>query len=327
MIKFPSTPSLKDTIVLVKRAAGKPTFIGLTEDKQPIFEPVVIPLIKLHGTVKLHGTHADVRLINGEVVGQSRNRVLSLLDDHAGFTHFLKARENLFKSIFQATGLEMISGEWAGGNIQAGVAITGMPKTFFHFHREFGSFPESGVYSVYDFETFEVEADFNKPEELRNTLEALTLKVEEACPVGVALNPNRLNDIGEGIVWSFEVNGVQYKFKTKGEKHKRNEGIKVPRVAKVDHPAAHLIEPFLDEYVTVDRLEQGVEYLEEMGLALNQRSTGEYLKWVANDVLKEGTLDLDTLSQEHGLHWRDGICGGVQGRAKAYFFARLAEHF
>lgn len=323
MLKYPSTPSLKDAITLVRRAAGKPKFIGLTEDKQPIFEPVVIPTVMLHGTVKLHGTHADVRLINGEVVCQSRNRLLSILDDHAGFTHFIEARKGLFLSLFQATGLEMISGEWAGGNIQASVAITGMPKAFFHFHKEIGSFPESGVYSVYDFYNPIVEANFNKPEELRAQLEEITLQVEDACPVGLALNPTRGNDIGEGLVWKFELNGEQFMFKTKGEKHKRGEGLKLPRVARVDHPSAHLIEPFLDAYVTVDRLEQGIEYLEEMGFALNQRSTGEYLKWVSSDVLKESILDLDVLSQEHALHWRDGICGGVQGRAKAYFFAKL----
>ena len=29
------------------------------------------------GTVKLHGTHSDIRLVNGEIVYQSRNRIIN----------------------------------------------------------------------------------------------------------------------------------------------------------------------------------------------------------------------------------------------------------
>lgn len=298
MIKYESTPNRKDA---KKHLACKRTFVGLTDDNQPIFE-VANPAIKLTGTVKLHGSHGDVVKTDTGFDVQSRNRVLTVHDDNYGFASFVEERRALFLELLER--LPVISGEFVGGNIQAGIALTGMDKAFIHFHKELGSFPKLNVWCIYDFLVVEIEAPLT---ELDEHLDYWTDVVDNKCPVGMLLNPNRTNDIGEGWVWKTECG---YKFKTKGEQHARGGGVKAPRVEKTKNP---LVDALVQRVTTVDRLEQGIEFLQEMSLPVGQTSTGHYLKWVAMDVQKEEDLE--------GLPWKD-VCKGVQQLAKAYFMEK-----
>ena len=44
---------------------------------------------------------------------------------------------------------------------------------------------------------------------------------------------------------------------------------------------------FVDNVLTESRLRQGIDKLKEMGLEVSQKSTGEYLRWIIGDILKE----------------------------------------
>lgn len=65
--------------------------------------------------------------------------------------------------------------------------------------------------------------------------------------------------------------------------------------------------------VTENRLNQGLENVE-----LDVTKTGDFIKWVANDILKE---ESDTLS-ENNLEWRS-VAGKVANKAKEFFMQKL----
>jgi hypothetical protein len=186
-----------------------------------------------------------------------------------------------------------VYGEWCGGNIQKGVAINGLSKMFIIFGYKIddvwcGISPQSneqGIYHISQFPTYEVEIDFENPELIQNTLIEITNKVENECPVGKFFG---VSGIGEGVVFQAFGN-PDYQFKSKGEKHSSS---KVKSLNAVDVELVEEIKEFVDLAITENRLEQGLQYLQEMGFSLEPKSTGEFLSWIVKDVIKE---EIDTI--------------------------------
>jgi hypothetical protein len=264
-----------------------------------------LPTLKFNGTVKLHGTNACVvyDVDTDSFAYQSRERMLSLTQDNAGF--MLWASQEVIKNVFRqlvdnslhAQKSVYFYGEWAGGNIQKGVGISGLDKKFYIFRivvdgkaidmskffmdNESFDFP---IYSVYDFPTFEIEIDFNNPEQYQNQLVEWTINVENECPVAKHFGID--NGTGEGIVWENLDTGVM--FKTKGEKHSVSKVKTLKEIAPVDIAKMESMKEFIDTTVTVNRLNQGLDKLVELGLdADDSKNIGAYIKWVAGDVFKE----------------------------------------
>jgi len=253
------------------------------------------PTIKFRGTVKIHGTNAAVVKYKSDerIEFQSRERVLSLEQDNAGFmlamlnTNWIGALER-----FNFNEYVAVYGEWCGGNIQKGVAINGLPKMFIIFGIKIDDVwidlradfqdNENNIYNILQFPTYEMDIDFNNPELSQNKLIELTMAVEEECPVGKFFG---VSGIGEGIVWT-SVDNEDFKFKSKGEKHSAS---KVKTLNAVDTESLEGLKEFVDLAVTENRLEQGIQYLTEMGFSLDQKSTGQFLGWMVKDVIKEET--------------------------------------
>ena len=107
----------------------------------------------LEGTVKLHGTHADVvfrkNVQNGtwEMWCESRNRVLTVEQDNCGFANFIhsipvEVMQQLLQSILDVHKKQdettevhevIVAGEFCGENIQKLVALVKLPKMFVVF--------------------------------------------------------------------------------------------------------------------------------------------------------------------------------------------------
>jgi len=193
---------------------------------------------------------------------------------------------------FNFTDYVAVYGEWCGGNIQKGVAINGLAKMFIIFGIKIDDVwielpadfqdNENNIYNILQFPTYEMDIDFNNPELSQNKLIELTMAVEEECPVGKFFG---VSGIGEGIVWT-SVDNEDFKFKSKGEKHSAS---KVKTLNAVDTESLEGLKEFVDLAVTENRLEQGIQYLTEMGLSLDQKSTGQFLGWMVKDVIKEET--------------------------------------
>ena len=295
MIKFPSIDQFRQVIREVKTNHD---YKGKAEDDSPIyFHDSPYPVIEFTGTVKLHGTNASVvKYRDGRIEYQSRERVLSLTQDNAGFMLAMMNKD--LSTIFDQYRFDQhiaIYGEWCGKSIQKGVAISELPKMFVVFainvdgewsefdHIDFKSLNEIGVYSIFQFPTYRVLVDFNSPELIQNELIKLTVDVENECPVGKYFG---ISGVGEGIVFKAKHNNRFYQFKSKGEKHSIS---KVKTLASVDVEMISNINEFVDNVLTEQRLEQGITWLRENLKEVSQKSTGDYLRWIVNDVIKEET--------------------------------------
>ena len=317
MIKFPSIEQFRNIVSNILRHFN---FVGLDESGEAIYDQTLQkPTITFKGTVKLHGTNAGVSFNEGGYWVQSRENIITPEKDNAGFAFFVESKKEVFKKfVDQINGLSFfnlskntvtIYGEWCGGNIQKGVGICNLPKSFFifgvkvtpHTNSEeelkekpafwipshYLSSPDDNIYNIEDFPTFSIDIDFNMPQLVQNDLSELTLAVEEECPVAKAFGfPNT---IGEGIVWSANVNGVVHRFKCKGEKHSSS---KVKTLATVDVEKLNGIKEFVDYAVTESRFNQALENVFPNGEPIDTKKLGDVIRWVVNDVIKE---EMDTM--------------------------------
>ena len=322
MFSFPKIRQFKDVIREVKHRA---TYVGRDEDGMPIYNSdATLPTLFFMGTVKLHGTNSSV-VINsdGIIQAQSRNRVLTIDSDNFGFANFVHEeighklwleiaeyiKEDFSHVEFGPNDSLVIYGEWCGGGIQKEVAVSELDKMFVVFglriirggeeaeddEREWidGSTPVGGIpfemfderiRHIHNFPGFSMFINFERPGENVNQMVEWTNQVESECPVGKYFE---VSGVGEGVVWRCYTpgyNSSRFWFKVKGRKHSVS---KVKTLAPVDVEKMASLEEFVERTVTEQRLLQGIEYLREMGKDISRSSTGDFLRWVFNDIADE----------------------------------------
>lgn len=317
MIKFPSIEQFRTIIATVLRQYN---FAGLDENGDAIYDTTKPkPTLTFKGTVKLHGTNAAVsgNLSDG-IWAQSRENIITPEKDNAGFAFFVESNKELFTeliaTVFTKNEIDMLEntvtiyGEWAGGNIQKGVGVTNIEKSFFIFgvkvtphttteeeakvkpaywvDYSYLKSPENRIFNIDDYQTWTMDIDFNMPQLVQNKLSELTLAVEEECPVAKAFG---FSGIGEGIVWSTNLNGNVHRFKVKGEKHSSS---KVKTLAAVDTEKLESIQSFVEYAVTESRFNQALENVFPNDESIENKKLGDVIRWVVNDVIKE---EMDTM--------------------------------
>lgn len=346
MIKFPSIEQLR---TVVKNVQHQSRFAGVDDTGEPIFDNTrPIPTLRFVGTTKLHGTNAGIVLDRESPYFsyQSRERVLTLEADNAGFMAHMEANQTAVDDLFIAVMNRLedldavkyicVYGEWCGGNIQKGVGISGLPKMFVVFgikvinqtdgedtegrwipvqDLEFRN-EEAGIYNVHEFGSWTIDIDFNHPQLSQPRLIELTEMVEAECPAGKFFGNS---GIGEGIVWHCEEPGFTSSrlwFKVKGEKHSVS---KVKTLAPVDVEAYKKQQDFIDSVVTEARLEQGIQNLiNEQQKPFEMGSMGDFIRWVFNDIVKEET---DTI-EANGFDSKK-LGGPIANKARPWFIQRL----
>jgi hypothetical protein len=344
VIKFPSIEQYRNAIRNVKHNA---TFTGRDENGEPTFDGSrPIPTLKYHGTVKLHGTNAGIVCTHEGFTYQSRERELELTSDNAGFMLYMKAREVELEILCariadRSDGVKryeditkvILFGEWCGGNIQKGVALSGLPKMFVIFavklFNEEGDhvwmdmakikdleLPEHNIYNILRFGSWELDIDFNHPELAQNKMIEITEAVEAECPAGKHFG---VSGIGEGVVWQPITPGwysSDFWFKVKGEKHSVS---KVKTLAAVDVEAVANLQKFVDDTVTEARLEQGLQNLiNEQQKPFEMSSLGDFIRWVFNDIVKE---ESDTIVASQLDPKKLG--GPVANKARPWYIAKF----
>lgn len=304
MKRFTDIGQFRDIIRTVKINHD---YKGKDENGTPIYNhDRSYPTLTFKGTIKLHGTSSAIVLYADNTVKyQSRERELSLEHDNNGFMLAMLSKQQSINSFItklfndlECTRYIAIYGEFCGKGIQSGVAISQLPKMFvifglkiddvyydisdYHWLPEVEKeMNENGIYLITQFENYTIDIDFNKPEMVQNRLGELTLGVEKQCPVGKYFG---VEGVGEGIVWRYINNDKYYIFKVKGEKHQSS---KVKTLAPVDIEEIENINKFIEYAVTENRLKQGIDKMVELGHPLETESTGEYLRWIFNDIIKE----------------------------------------
>jgi len=355
MIKFPSIEQYR---TVIRHVQNKTRYVGKDENGDPVYDHTKpMPTLKYRGTVKLHGTNAGIvyDVATDSLSFQSRERVLTLTSDNAGFMlHMMKYEQELltgFRDMVFTDNLRMkeagladiltpiktvaIFGEWCGGSIQKGVALNGLDKMFVVFATKFifedettewvplegDEIPGSdvpGMYYIDQFPTFEMEIDFANPEIAQNKMIEITEEVEKECPVGKHFG---VSGIGEGVVWTCVSPGWDDSgtwFKVKGEKHANS---KVRTLAPVDVEAIQNLKAFVDSVVTENRLEQGLDNLvREQLKPFEMASLGDFIRWVFNDVMKE---EMDTIVA-NGFDPKK-LGGPIANAARPWFIKRFNE--
>lgn len=291
---------------ICKQIKMEAEYQGKDADGNDVYNPnAPKPVLTFTGTVKLHGTNAAVVYSKEHgLYAQSRERVLSIESDNAGFAFYVESNREYFEKAYgqalEDQGLDtlIVYGEWAGGNIQKGVGVCNIEKQFYPFlckhlykDTEFSfipyweATPESKEYPITSFPTFTLDIDFNHPELVQNELIRITEEVERECPVAKAFGHS---GIGEGVVWTADWNGKQYRFKVKGEKHSSS---KVKTLASVNTDKIESCQKFAEYAVTESRFEQALQAVFPDG-NLDVKQIGALLKWMNTDIIKE---EMDTL--------------------------------
>lgn len=335
MNRFPSVKQFREVIRMVQQKAR---FMGLDDSGEPIINPAPkFPKLTFRGSVKLHGTNAAVVFGGDGITYQSRERVLTHDSDNAGFyNHMIEFKEELKQldemirstAEIPAGATVAVFGEWCGGNIQKSVALNGLPKMFVVFAIKANdewldldaigdiTIKAASIFSVSEFDQFDIEIDFSRPEIAQNVLGSITERVEARCPVAAEFGSI---GIGEGVVWRCVTDpSSEYWFKVKGEKH---SATKVKTLAAVDVEAIQNLRDFVSNTVTEARLEQGLQNLVREKLKpLEISSMGDFIRWVYGDVIKE---ESDTISA-NGLDAKK-LGGPIANVARAWYIERINQ--
>jgi len=326
-IKYPKIRQFKDAIKRVKSMAE---FIGLDEDKNPIYDAdLKKPVIKFTGAVKLHGTNAGIQYDcrSGELVAQSRSQLVR--DGHFGFAQWVASNRAELTTIFQnieapeGTNSIIMFGEWAGRGIQKGVGVTNIDPAFFLFDIAYKSDDEEELlwcdkplieshffHTISIFPTYEVMVDFNDPAKARDEMEKMVEAVEKECPVAKMLGHT---GIGEGIVFTGQYKNERIQFKVKGDAHKVVGSKEKIAITEED---LNDIKELVAYTVTENRVKQGVQ--EACNGELDKRHTGALLRWVVKDIQSEEQDAIDKLGV-------DGYTKYLSDAARKIFFRLIDE--
>lgn len=342
MINFPKIKQFSEIIQNVLRQA---TFVGLDENGDAIYDGLLPkPVIKCVGTIKLHGTNSAFcyNAING-LWYQSRESIITIEKDNAGYSFFCEARKdsliNIINDIHIDNNIDLnantisVYGEFVGKSIQKNVAIANLDKSMFIFGVKVTPFneeqvaywvpskgysdKENRIYNIYDFPTYEFEIDFNNPKFAQDKMYQVVQEVEAECPVGKEFG---FSGIGEGIVVRGEYKDTHFLFKCKGDKH---AGVsKVKTIKPVDTEKLTKVAEIADKVTQVWRLDQMLTKACDLmnGGTIERKKLGEYIKLVIQDIIDE---ELHTIA-DAGLEIKD-INSHVSRIAKDFFFEKEKE--
>jgi hypothetical protein len=332
--KFTSIDQFRSVVRNVKHQAQYTGVVG--ENGNPVMDRTKrMPKIRYIATTKIHGSNSGIQYFpkTGHINYLSRERILTLEQDNAGFMLYMKSIEDTFiRPIMSAVYTThnpsdkiinsiVLYGEWCGGNIQKGVAVSGLDKMICPFaikiiesgekeyyipaiHQELPFSTEARIYPVGMFKTWLIDIDFEKPEEAQNKLVEICMQVEEECPVGTYFGRVKGTDntVGEGVVirplhFSNDFDGTDYPHinfkdfglaaKIKGEKHSNS---KVKILASVDVEAVENIREFVEYAVTEARMENMLQKMQtELLKPFEMSSMGDFIRLLYSDILKEET--------------------------------------
>lgn len=310
-------------------------------------------IIKLTGTVKLHGTHADIVIESNNTIRiQSRNR-LSLNIEHDNYDvaasllplkkEILELRDrvkdrwqerNVFEKIEDHQPI-ILAGEWIGPGVQKKVAIESLPKRCFvllavsvngewqddedyaEIHNE-----KVGIHNISRGGFYQEVLDFKDPESLEACKEKLlahTLDVERECPFAKSFG---ISGVGEGIVWKAHYplsQDPRFWLKTKGAEHRITRTDKLKK-AELNKDGAERTRTFAEAALTEMRLQQAWDYLGEMGINRDKSGTQSFIKWLINDVEIEENKAIVDLSID-----RATLKKGVGVIGKTWYFEKLGK--
>jgi len=229
-------------------------------------------------TEKIDGFNARFgRTEDGEFWVGSRNILAA--DSLQGFTEYAKSKADLIPN-----GLTLF-GEWAGRGVQGRIDYG--EKSFYLFDsylNEWATKPET-EYTVDLLECKTPQLLWSgEPPTMEQLTEMLSYRSDRLVE-GVVLRayPMLYDEYGHALI-------VKYKNKDFEEVKSKRE----------DKPVADMTgaEAFVEEYVTEERLIHVKDQMKEQGLDPDAQNIGPLLRFMYNDIIREGADDFALLSEE-----------------------------
>ena len=305
--------------------------------------------IPFEGSVKLHGTHADIVVhSDNTVVLQSKNVPnITAANDNQGFaaamadkTDVILELRNQYLARWRELNVNIplssqypvvIAGEWIGINIQKDVAISRLSRRFVVISVNINNtwiqdtlYPsiEAPSFSIYNISRGGTFNSTLYPDDIARTLtivEPIAETIAISCPFAASFD---IHGEGEGIVWkpsSSQLNpNPDLWFKTKSGRFKPTFA-PVPKLLpfgqQEKRDAADAVATI---WCTEERLQQGWDYMEEVGLLRDIKGLGRYLKWIQTDILTEEKGYLEEARVDEGI-----LRVSIAKIAKVWYISRV----
>ncbi|KAL1629244.1 hypothetical protein SLS56_005467 [Neofusicoccum ribis] len=301
--------------------------------------------LSLTGTVKLHGTHAD-----GRIIAQSRNNAaLSAEKDNFDFAKFCHQRRPPILRLAShirarwtelhpsrpstaATATLILAGEWIGHKIQPRprTAVRDLSRRFVLCGIRLADAWEpieryaavadepAALYNVGRGGFFRLAlSPADRGAAFLAAARRLADEVGARCPFGAALG---VEGPGEGIVWTPAAgapNVPAFWLKTKGEGFEGRPS-RVPAAPR-DDARQEAAAAFARAACHERRLEQGWDYLREMHIPRDMTGLSRFMAWVIGDVEVEERSEIGELGVEKVWEKEAFRIG------KGWYVRRLAE--
>lgn len=295
--------------------------------------------------IKLHGTNAAIRINSDGIHAQKRAGGIKVgKRDNFGFAKFVQDTEPHWHGVANNT---IIYGEWCGGSIQKGVALSSMSVrcfAIFAVRTEDGYIFEPEeirklIPSVKDkyftdqgydvkilpwYSEEEVVIDFYDPEGLQLSMDAINGNIEMIEKEDPWVREHySIGGVGEGLVFYPQNTPDEYEFsdlifKAKGVAHRVNGSKKAVELSAED---LSKVRDVALKFATDARFEQMAHTLE---LRFNDpaviKRTGDFIGAVCKDIKKESLLEVE----ESGCEWKN-VSKECAGMARVWFMRKEAE--
>jgi len=300
--------------------------------------------VRFGAKIELHGTNAAVRIEeDGTVHAQSRSRDITPTQDNSGFAAWLEPFKDDWANADLPVGTVTFFGEWAGKGIQKGDAVCGLNQKYFFIFAvqvddEMFTCPDLIGQMIPDLDdvlvlpwdmVWENPIHFGDDDELRllgGELSQAVEKIGERDPFiygifdvdgpGKGLVVSPITDL-DGDDATLGMDRDLYStltFKVKTEAHSVKKGPSAP--TQVEVPES--VHAFVEMFVTEARCQQAVS--EGCDGVAEPRRTGDFLKWIGQDIKKESAVELE----ESGLEWKD-VSKHVTTTARKWWLSKCEE--
>jgi hypothetical protein len=316
-------------------------------------DSIAVEPMAITGTIKLHGTHADIVISpapTSTITLQSRNTTNLLpgpTSDNFGFAAtmstkrdvILRLRDQFFarwKMLNPDAELDpslpmTIAGEWIGPGIQNGVAIAQLSRRFVIISAKVNESwvndseyadieaPKDDIYNISRGGYYHSTLYTSDLQTTISELEVLAEDVATQCPFAASFG---VNGGGEGLVWKLDsyISDSSLWFKTKGGKFKPTFAPPPKALSANMEEKRKVAMAAAQAWCGEQRLEQGWDYLREMGIARDTKGIGQFLKWVQSDILVEEKAYIKDNEVDDGF-----LRQAIIGIAKPWFLTRLAS--